>query len=322
LFAVALASGVVNALDLPARLAFVMDMVGRDDLMNAVALNSLLFNTARTVGPAVGVGLMHYLGAGHCFLINGLSFLAVLVALAGMDVTGAAPRHTSRGGLRAVVSGFRYLADRRGLVLLLALTAAMSLCGWPVLSLLPALSADRLGEGQGGYGWMLSGVGVGALTAALLIATFGTRVRKRWFLGAGVVLAATSLAALALVRWLPLAVLCCAGLGGGLILFFATSQSVMQLSAGEHNRGRIMGIWSMVLSGAQPLGNLLAGPAADHWGVPAVLAAQTLAIAGAAAIALVLAVAVPTEARTPSPSLEPSGNDPEKDISGEAVIVP
>jgi predicted MFS family arabinose efflux permease len=297
LLAIAAACGLVNAVDLPARLAFVMEMVGRDDLVNAVGLNSLLFNGARAAGPALGALILHLLydpghpdlGPAVCFLLNGASFVAVLIALACMrfpDGPAAAPA-PRKGG--ALMSGFRYLADQRKLVLLLVLSAAMSLFGWPILSLLPALADKDLHVSEGGYSAMLSGIGAGAFVAALVVASFGSPSRQRYFLGAGVALAAGSLACLALVRSLPPATLCCAFLGCGLILFFPTAQSVMQLGARDNNRGRIMGIWSMILSGAHPLGHLLTGLAADRWGVPPVLALQGLGIAIAAAFVLLLA---------------------------------
>ena len=289
LLAVAAAAGVINALELPARLAFVIDMVGRDDLMNAVALNSLQFNVARAVGPAAGALLLRHAGPGPCFLLNGLSFLAVLAALAAMDLP---PQAVVTGPLTeaSLGAGFRYLAERRGLFLLLVLSGALSLFGWPLLSLLPALSDHRLGAGEQGYGWMLSAVGAGALGAALLVASFGSLLRRRLFLGAGVVLSSAALGCLALARTLPPALACCTVFGCGLILYFATGQSVMQLGAGDHNRGRVMGIWSMVTSGALPVGSLLAGLAADRWGVPPVLALQGLGIAAAAAVVSLLAL--------------------------------
>jgi MFS family permease len=290
LLAVSLAAGLVNALDLPARLAFVVDLVGREDLVNAVALNSLLFNSARVVGPALaGFLLILDPSAGMCFLVNALSFAAVLVALAAMDVPGT-PRRAASGGWQTLLSGFVYLAGRRNLVLLLLLSGVLAFLGWPVLSLLPALADNRLGVGHEGYARMLSGIGAGALLAALLVASFGSLQRQHLFLGAGVVLSAASLLGLAVVREQVLAVICCGVLGCGLILFFSTSQSVMQLSAGDYNRGRIMGIFAMVLSGAQPLGNFLAGPAADRWGVAKVLAGQGSVIAGAALVVLCLAL--------------------------------
>src|SRR5207244_1391014 len=218
LLLVTVATGLVTAIDLPARLSFVMDMVGREDLTNAVALNSLLFNSARAFGSLMAGWLLLRLGAGECFLINAVSYLAVLLALAA-----------------------------------------------------------RVGDGVHGTAWLFSGVGVGALAAALTVATFGSPSRSWAFIAVGVVLVTTALLGLSLAGDILLAV-CFSGLiGFGLILFLATSQSVFQLSSEEHNRGRIMAIWAMVLSAAVPLGNFLAGPAADEWGLSPVLAALGLA---------------------------------------------
>jgi MFS family permease len=303
LVAVTLATGLVTAVDLPARLSFVMDMVGREDLINAVALNSLLFNTARAVGPMLAGWLMAVMGPnqpmtpeeiaigpGRCFLANAISYVAVLWALASMDISGAPQGRTQkpagrdqksdiRGrtlpGFRFLTSdlweGFRYLAEKPPLIFLILLAGSTALWGWPYQSLLPAL-AHRLQVDKEGYGWMLSGTGAGALAAALTVATFGLPSRNRAFIASGVVIVTASLIGLSLANDLFLAVIFSALIGYGLILFLATSQSVFQLSSGEHNRGRVMAIWAMVLSGAVPLGNLLAGPAADHWGEPVVLA--------------------------------------------------
>jgi predicted MFS family arabinose efflux permease len=243
-----------------------------------------------------------------CFLLNGLSFVAVLTALAWMDLPdlpldvgerGASAPRDSIGGLtppaRRVLTpdlweGFRYLGRHPGLILLLVLSGAMSFFGWPILSLLPAVADQCLGESTGGYAWMLSAIGSGALIASLLVASFDSRLRRRWFLAVGVVLASSSLLCLPAVRSLPAAVGCCTVLGCGLILFFPTSQAIMQLNSADHVRGRVMGIWSMVLSGAHPLGHLLAGQAADRHGVPLVLAVMGVGIAAAGAVVLVLAL--------------------------------
>jgi MFS family permease len=273
LLIVTAATGLVTAIDLPARLSFVMDMVGREDLANAVALNSLLFNSARALGPMLAGWLMTKVGAGQCFLANAVSYLAVLLALSCMDISGAPPRTGRRAGsaLEALLEGFRYLATRPALVFLILLAGSTALWGWPFLSLLPALAA-RFGSGEEGTGWLFSGVGAGALLSALAIATFGTPARNRAFITAGVVIVTVSLLGLALAPDIFTAVIFSALTGFGLILFLATSQSVFQLSSEEHNRGRVMAIWAMVLSGAVPLGNLLAGPAADEWGLSPVLA--------------------------------------------------
>lgn len=288
LLVIALANGLVNAVDLPARLAFVMDMVGRDDLVNAVALNSLLFNVARALGPALGGLLLVWLGAGVCFLLNALSYFAVLAALAAMDVDGAgAGPGPERGGLRTFLGGFGHLAGRPLLAGLILLAGVLTLFGWSFIVLLPALAQRQLGAQEEGYGLLLSGTGSGALVAALLVASFGSLERRRLFLVGGSCLTAAALFGLSLARGLPEAVACCALLGCGLILFFATCQSVVQLSASDQNRGRIMGLWSMVICGALPLGNLLAGWAADLWTEAAVLRADA---AGCAAVVLALVV--------------------------------
>jgi MFS family permease len=369
LLAIAAAAGIVNAIDLPARLAFVIELVGREDLPNAIALNSMLFNLARMVGPIVSGVLFWRVGhgesgqtaAGVCFLLNGLSFVAVLMALAWMQMPHPSPAtplpQGARGercpspptplpsgerGEKAIAlspkgrgtqftplsplgrgvggegksgtwEGFRYLGRHPELILLLVLSGSVSLFGWPILSLLPAVADQRLRGSTDAYAWMLSAIGGGAGVASLLVASFGSTLRGRWFLAAGVGLASSSLVCLALARSLPLAVACCALLGCGLILFFPTSQAIMQLRSADQVRGRVMGIWSMVLSGAHPLGHVLAGQAADRWlndssvnpvlagwlavqpgeggGVPLVLVCMGLGIAAAAILVLTLALA-------------------------------
>ena len=248
LFAVALACGIVNGIDLPARMAFVVEMVGKDDLLNAVALNSLLFNGARVLGPALGAGLLHVLGPGLCFLANGLSFIAVLAALGAMDPRAStSPPRRQRQSLR---DGLSFLAARPWLLGLVQLSGVMSFFGWPIVSLLPALADKNLHSGPQTYGALVSAIGVGAMAAALLVAAFGSIRRRRWFLIGGVVLEATGMALLAQAGTETPAMASCALVGCGLILFFATAQAVTQLSSGDHNRGLIMGVWSMVLCGA------------------------------------------------------------------------
>ena len=270
LLLVTLASGLVQAIDLPARLAFVMDLAGREDLMNAVALNSLLFNIARIVGPAISGLLMRWLAPEACFFANALSYAAVLWALARMDITRSVYLAEQSKGLRSLLEGLAYVAGRRELAFLMLVGVVISLCGWPSQTLLPAL-AQRLGSDEIGYSWMLSGTGLGALAAAWTLATFGSLEERRQVIRAGVSLVSAGLIALSVAQYLPLAMACCGLIGFGLILFLATSQSVIQLSSGEHNRGRVMAIWAMTQSGAVPLGCYLAGRTADQWGVPLVL---------------------------------------------------
>jgi MFS family permease len=298
LLAIAVANGIAGAIDLPARLAFVMDMVGRDDLANAVALNSMMFNVARVIGPALGAFAYSLVGPGYCFLLNGLSYVAVIVALAMMDVDGRpAPKHLRRRS--SLSTGFRYLTQHTHLLLLLVLSCALSLFGWPTLTLMPALAKTQLHAQEQVYGTLVSMVGGGALVSAFVVATFSSRGWQRAFLIVGVVLTIVALTVLSLSQTVLLASAGCVLLGAGLILFFPTGQAIMQLSAGEHNRGVIMGIWSMVLGGAVPLGGLLAGKAADLWGVSAVLSAESAGVITAAVAVAVAAVVL--QEKPPAP---------------------
>lgn len=288
LIAIAACNGLVTAVDLPARLAFLVDLVGRDDLVNAVALNSVLFNVARAAGPAAAGLLLEVLPPGACFLLNGVSYVAVLVALAQIRAAGAPIRGADVAGrLGAVRAAFGYVVSRPGLLLALLLAFAVSLFGWPFTTLLPRLADHHLEVGGRGYALLVSGMGCGALLGALAVAAFATPERRRPFLAAGLVLTVLSLAGLSVSDALVPAVACCAVAGVGLIVFMANAQATVQLGAAEHNRGRVLGIWSMGLSGALPLGILLAGLSADVWGEPLVLRVQAV-LCAVSALLLVL----------------------------------
>ena len=281
MLAVMFAHGVVQAIDLPARLAFVPGLVGRDDLSNAVALNSLLFNVARAVGPALAAFLLASAGAAWCFVVNALSYLAVIGALLliRLPPVGAAdvPVPTAEGG-------FRVIGRQPGLRIVFALASLAAIGGWPLLALLPSFADKILGRGQTGYGTVLSAVGIGALGAALTAASIGNEVRRKVLLLGGLLAVAIALAGLTVTRSFPAATGCCVLFGFGMILFFATGQTLVQLGTADADRGKVMGVWAMVLSAGVPLGNLVFGPAADEFGVPAVIAVQ----AGTIGIAVVL----------------------------------
>ena len=172
-----------------------MDLAGREDLMNAVALNSMLFNVARVVGPAISGFLMRWLAPDACFFANGLSYIAVLWALARMDITGSSHAAQKSSGLRGLVEGLTYLAGRRELAFLMLLVAITSLCGWPSQTLLPALASGVLKSNEIGYSWMLSGTGIGALTAAWTLATFGSVEERHQLIRAGIGCVSTGLIA-------------------------------------------------------------------------------------------------------------------------------
>ncbi len=283
--------GVANAVDTPARLAFLIELVGRDDLANAVALNSLTFNVARFLGPALAGLLLGPLGAASCFAANAASYLAVVGALACMALPAPAAPAPARGEAQGVVA---YILARPVLVLLLVLAGGLSFFAWPMLSLLPAL-AEHLGLAERGYGVLVSAVGGGSLVGALVVATAAGRWR-RGLIAAGVALTAGGLWGLSGVAGMWQAAGCCWMAGLGLIFFFATGQTAMQLGASEANRGRVMGVWLAVLAGAHPLGHLSAGALADRYGVHPVLGLMACGVLGVAALVALVGLALPTPA--------------------------
>ncbi len=275
--------GCVQAIDLPARLAFVPGLVPRENLVNAVALNSLLFNTARAVGPAIAGFLLQVAGPGLCFCVNAVSYLAVLLALAWMTL----PPEEPVPAVRTPGGGFGVLARDRRLLALVLVAGLAAVGGWPLLALLPSFASQVLGRAEDGYSMMLSAVGGGALLAALTAATYGSEVRRRRLLFGGLCLVALALTGMAAAteQWMALGA--CAVFGYGMILFFATGQSAVQLSVPNHDRGKVMGVWAMMLSAGVPMGNLVFGPAADAFGLTRVLLVQAATVTVAAAIILI-----------------------------------
>jgi MFS family permease len=289
-----LLAGIIHAVDWPARLAFVSEMVERQDLANAVALNSLLFNCARAIGPALAGLFYAWQGPAFCFLLNALTFVPLIIALVAMPIParGEALPGTVGGG--AFLSGVKHLVGRPRLLALLLLTAAMAFFAWPILPLLPALAKQTFHGDESTYGTLLSGVGAGALTAALAAATIASHIHEERdrrrdprivVLAVGAGLVACSLLCLACTSNLFAGVAACFLFGLGMILFLATSQSITQLSALDHNRGAVMGVWSMLLSAAQPAGYYLAGWTADESSVTTVLALQGVGVVASAVLA-------------------------------------
>lgn len=272
LLALGFGLGAANAFDAPARQAIVPDLVGRRDVTNAVALNSLMFNSATTLGPAVGGAIYAALGPGWCFSLNALSFLAVLVALLLMRLAPvpSAPRTgTARSELR---DGLRYVARHRTLRVLILFGLVVTLFGFSFVNLLPAWAGRVLHGDATTHGWLQSSRGLGALLAALGVASLG-RFRFR-----GLLLTVGSLALpLALLVFsatrTPLAsyaALC--GFGAALVLVFSIANALLQTLSADAFRGRVMGIYSFAFFGFLPLGALAAGAAADAVGEPLTIA--------------------------------------------------
>ena len=277
--------GVVNAFDIPARQAFIAELVGRDDLMNAIALNSSAFNAARVLGPAVAGALIGALGVGVCFFVNGVSYLAVIAALLAMRLPPYVPgprTHSVWAGLREVVAFIR--GDRRvsAVVLLMAL---LSIFGFPYLVLMPVFARDVLHRGAAGYGVMMTAVGVGALAGALAVALLDRRIRKGFTLITAGVCFGVLLVAFAFSKVYLWSVVLLALTGGTMIVNNALANATIQTVVPDGLRGRVMGFYSFVFVGLAPLGAFQVGALAERIGP-----AGAVALGGAAsALAVALA---------------------------------
>lgn len=291
-------SGVIQSVDLPARLAFVPDLVPREDLINAVGLNSLLFNSARALGPALAALLFLLaevalplfppgsssvtIGAVACFAVNAVSFVAVLLALLGIVVSGAP---AVRAAVAGPWDGFRYLRERQSMGALVLVTLALCIFGWPLVTLLPAYTRTQLEKNEQTYSLLVSAMGAGALVAALATATFGTAARRGRFLVIGAAACALGLLIVSQATRSGPAVGACATVGFGMILLLSTGQSALQLAVPDDRRGRVMALWAMMLSASAPLGHLVAGQAVASLGVSRVILGMSVG-AGVAALAM------------------------------------
>lgn len=282
-------AGTAMAFDMPARQAFMVEMTSRNDLMNAVSLNSSIVNGARIVGPALAGLLMARFGTGICFLLNGLSFLAVIAGLLMMRFPPFVPPARPESAWRHVLEGFMYVGRSRRVRNIFLLFMITGVFGWSYSVLLPAFAADVLHVGDRQYGGLLSANGIGALLGALAVATFGNRIRRRVLVFGGVGLFSIMLLLLAITESYPLALLWLAVAGFGMLLYFSTTNTLIQTSVPDHMRGRVMGIWALMFGGMMPIGGMEAG-ALSHWiGVPKTIALGAV-VCGVSALVMWLLV--------------------------------
>jgi len=278
--------GTVNAVDVPTRQAFLVEMVGgTEDLTGAIALNSSLFNGARLIGPAIAGLVIAAGGVGAAFLANAASYLAVIWALAAMEVTVSAEVGPAAGLFTHIAEGVRFVRRTPSLLRLLAVVTVLSLFPLNSQLFVPVLARFRLHLEPSGFGFLLSAQGAGALLAALFVAaTSGDGPRRAYLLWGGVLLCGAILALSAVTR-VELAAIVLFLAGAGMITFLATANSTVQMTTPDALRGRITSIYTMVNNGTTPIGSLVMGGLIDAWGLTA-----GLLIAGAAGLAGVLGI--------------------------------
>jgi MFS family permease len=249
--------GVNNAFENPSRQSFMLEMVGPEHLRNAVSLNSVLVNAARTIGPAVAGVLIASVGDGICFLANAASFVAVVASLTMLDRTSlnpTAPTTRARGQLR---EGLRYVASTPGLAVPLLMMAAVGCLTYEFQVSLPVMASRGLHVGATGFGFMTAAMGVGAVLGGLLVAARGKTGLRPLVLAASAFGVAMALATLA--PSLPLELAALGFAGGTSISFMSTGNSTLQLAAEPSMRGRVMSLWFVAFQGSTPIGGPIVG---------------------------------------------------------------
>jgi MFS family permease len=267
--AIAVFLGTVNAVDTPARQAFLVELVEREDLGNSIALNSSAFNAARVVGPSVAGILISAVGLAWCYFLNAVSYLAVIWALVEMRLPPfRRPEHPGNAWAQ-FREGARFVWRDRRVVALVGMMAVISVFGFPFLVLMPVFARDVLKVGASGLGFLSASVGVGAVAAALGLAAVGARVRKGGILVWTGPIYGIALAAFAQTRWFPLALPILAVAGGAMILNNAVTNTLLQTIVPDALRGRVMGFYAFVFLGMAPFGAFQAGWLAEQIGAPA-----------------------------------------------------
>jgi MFS family permease len=269
--------GVINAFDMPARQAFVVEMVERrEDLSNAIALNSLMVNSARLLGPSLAGVIIAAAGEGWVFMLDGVSYLAVIASLLLMTIPRAvAEQIEEKNLLRQFREGWNYIVRFKPIRNILLLLALLSLVGMPYTVLMPIFAEDILGGGSYTFGWLMAASGAGALTGALFLAARKTVLGLGKFIPAMAVVFGAGLIAFSLSRslWLSLALRVVTGLG--FMAQMAVSNTLLQTIVEENKRGRVMSFYTAAVMGTMPFGSLLAGAVAARIGAP-----HTLLISG------------------------------------------
>jgi MFS family permease len=284
----ALLLGIVTLVDMPTRQAFVMEMVGPSDITNAVSLNGVVVNASRIVGPAIAGLLIATVGIGVCFLVNGGSFLAVIVGLVMMRPHELHPEPRAPRRRGQLVEGLRYVWDTRELRLPLLLMAVIGTLAFNFSVVFPLLTDVTFHHGAQAYGSLFSLMGLGAVVGGLVVAT-RNRATPRLLAGAAIAMGI----ALTLGAWAPTLAVEMAfviPMGAASTVFIAVANALLQLRARPEMRGRVMALFSMVFLGTTPIGGLLVGWVCEQWGPRAGLALGGVASAVAGAAALIVLV--------------------------------
>jgi MFS family permease len=317
--AIATAMGVVNAFDVPARQSFLVEMVGREDLMNAIALNSSMFNSARVIGPSVAGILVASIGEGWCFFANAVSYIAVIAGLLMMRVPRSAVEPHDASPLEHIAEGFRFVRETAPIRALLLLTGVNSIVALPYSVLMPIFAARVLHGNARTLGVLMGATGIGALLGALALASRTKLQGLAKLVAISCASFGTSLILFSFSRSFPLSVVLLVPVGFFIMVQMASTNTLIQSMVPDRLRGRTMAVYSMMFLGMAPIGALLSGTMAEHIGAP-----WTVALGGIGAIsgAAIFARNLPTirvQARELIIAQGLAGGEPAQEISTPAA---
>ncbi len=311
--------GAVNAFDIPARQAFIVEMVGRPDLMNAIALNSSMFNASRIVGPAVAGILVATIGEGWCFFANAVSYIAVIAGLLAMRVAPREDAAQPGSPIERVIEGFRFVIANPPVHSILILLAIVSITGMPYAVLMPIFADRILHGGAQALGSLMGVTGVGALTGALVLASKrDLNGLGRWVARSALVfgIALTGFAA-SRHFWLSAAILVVVGFS--MMIEMGSSNTLIQSMVPDRLRGRVMSVYSMMFMGMAPIGSLLAGAAAGKIGAPWTVTAGGVLCAISALVFWARLPKIRVHARRLIVAQQMAGGDPPQEITGAGL---
>ncbi|HVZ17805.1 MAG TPA: MFS transporter, partial [Terriglobales bacterium] len=276
--------GGINAFDMPARQAFVTQMVEkREDLPNAIALNSSMVNASRLVGPSIAGVVIAAVGEGWCFFIDGASYIAVIISLLLMRVTVQQVTRKPESVFVELREGWRYVSQFKPIRAILLLLATVSLFGMPYTVLMPIFARDVLHGGAHTLGFLTGAIGIGALVSAAYLATRKSVIGLGKVIPIVTIIFGCSLIAFGLSRWLVVSIFVLLFAGFGMMQAMAASNTILQTIVEEDKRGRVMAFYAMAFMGMAPFGSLIAGEVAAHVGAPVtVMICGTVCIVGAA----------------------------------------
>ena len=266
LIALATIQGIISSVEIPARQSLFVELVGREDLLDAIALNSSGFNLARIIGPGIAGLVIANAGLAWCFAINALSYVAVLAGLFLIELPAFARVPSRLTPLQGLVQGIRYMRSTPAVSALMRLVAVFAILGVPYLVLMPVIARDVLGTGPGGYGVLLTFVGIGALTGALVLAARARRIRRGRLLVTSSYTFSVLLIIFSFVRSVPLAAAVLLFTGLTMIINSALANGILQTVVPDELRGRVMAAYVFVYVGLSPVGSVIAGAVAGAAG--------------------------------------------------------